>query len=285
MSIVRAMGPVDAVAFARDGFVLAEGLIESDRLEGLRERFDRLFRGVFETGIAPDEVNWQAADGDPTLTRQICNGWKADRLIAEIGSTVTKLTAVAGLESPATAGGRVRFLAQGAAPSTVAEGDVTLGLERAREDLEARIGMDTRGVPLAAASSAAGGLRMSVHGLTAQIVYPNVVGFTGSGVLAIDDEGLRDFCVGAYNDACGEMQAEGNGRLYPMAVLPVWDVKAAVKELARSQDELGLKGFVMYRSAPAAMPRPRAESCPLAVSRMTWMSRRSGSPLMTSHTS
>ena len=48
-----------------------------------------------------------------------------DRLIAEIGSTVTKLTAVAGLESPATAGGRVRFLAQGAAPSTVAEGDVT----------------------------------------------------------------------------------------------------------------------------------------------------------------
>jgi len=86
---------------------------------------------------------------------------------------------------------------------------------------------------------------MDEHGLTAQIVYPNVVGFTGSGVLNIDDEGLRDFCVSAYNDACGEMQAEGNGRLYPMAVLPVWDVARAVKELGRCQDELGLKGFVI----------------------------------------
>ena len=91
------MGPVDAVAFARDGFVLAGDLIGTDRLEGLHERFDRLFRGEFETGIAPDEVNWQAGDGDPTLTRQICNGWKADRLIAktvlspDLGRTIAEL--------------------------------------------------------------------------------------------------------------------------------------------------------------------------------------------------
>ncbi len=30
----------------------------------------------------PDEVNWLTGRDDPTLTRQICNGWKADRLIA-----------------------------------------------------------------------------------------------------------------------------------------------------------------------------------------------------------
>ncbi len=92
-----------------------------------------------------------------------------EQLVAEIGSTVTKLTAFTGLRASATGDGRARFVAQGAALSTVAEGDVVIGLERAREDLEARIGVDTRDAPLAAASSAAGGLRMTVHGLTARM--------------------------------------------------------------------------------------------------------------------
>ncbi len=70
-------------AFERDGFVLAHALITPDRVGSLHDRFERLFRGEFETGVSPDEVNWQEVDGDPTLTRQICNGWKADRLVAE----------------------------------------------------------------------------------------------------------------------------------------------------------------------------------------------------------
>jgi len=89
---------------------------------------------------------------------------------------------------------------------------------------------------------------MDEHGLSAQVVFPNVVGFSGTGVLTVEDEGLRDFCLRAYNDACGEMQAEGKGRLFPMAVLPVWDVRAAVAELERCNDELGLTGFVLTDS-------------------------------------
>ena len=91
------MEPVDAGAFERDGFVLADSLIDPDRIVALHDRFDRLFRGEFETGVAPDEVNWQAEDGDPTLTRQICNGWKADRLVAdtvlgaELGRAIAEL--------------------------------------------------------------------------------------------------------------------------------------------------------------------------------------------------
>ncbi len=69
--------------FNDEGFLIVENLIDAATVESLRERYARLFRGDFETGVSPDEVNWQEGDGDPSLTRQICNGWKADRAIAE----------------------------------------------------------------------------------------------------------------------------------------------------------------------------------------------------------
>ena len=69
-------------AFHADGFVPVDRLIPDDVVAPLRNRFDLMFRGVFETGVAPDEVNWQEGIGDPSLTRQICNGWRADRLVA-----------------------------------------------------------------------------------------------------------------------------------------------------------------------------------------------------------
>ena len=69
-------------SFETDGFVLVDSLLPRARVVDLCERFEMLFRGEFETGVAPDEVNWQEGESDPTLTRQICNGWKADRLIA-----------------------------------------------------------------------------------------------------------------------------------------------------------------------------------------------------------
>ena len=86
---------------------------------------------------------------------------------------------------------------------------------------------------------------MDEHGLTMQIVYPNILGFAGNLVMRIEDEAHRRFCVTAYNDAAAELQAAGKGRLYPQAMLPFWDVPGAVRELARCQDELGLTGFVI----------------------------------------
>ena len=72
----------ERASFHTDGFVLVGRLIDDGLAAELRYRFALLFRGEFETGTAPDEVNWQAGSSDPTLTRQICNGWKADRLVA-----------------------------------------------------------------------------------------------------------------------------------------------------------------------------------------------------------
>ena len=70
--------------FDDDGFVIVDRLIDAERIPRLHQAFDDLFHGRFETGVRPDEVNWQAGDSDPGLTRQICNGWKANRDIARV---------------------------------------------------------------------------------------------------------------------------------------------------------------------------------------------------------
>ena len=82
----------------------------------------------------------------------------ADVLIAEIGSTTTLMNAFLLGEEP-------RYLGQGMAPTTVLEGDVRVGLSRALDDLEANLGGKLAYDRMLATSSAAGGLRMSVHGL------------------------------------------------------------------------------------------------------------------------
>jgi len=70
--------------YNEDGFLIVDRLIDDDTVEALRERYERMFRGEFETGVRPDEVNWQEGKSDPSLTRQICNGWRGDRAVANV---------------------------------------------------------------------------------------------------------------------------------------------------------------------------------------------------------
>ncbi len=74
----------DRTSFNKDGFVFLQRLIDPALLPGLHKAFYALFSGEFETGVRPDEINWQFDKSDPRLTRQICNGWKANRCIANI---------------------------------------------------------------------------------------------------------------------------------------------------------------------------------------------------------
>lgn len=84
-----------------------------------------------------------------------------DILVAEIGSTTTKVTAFDGIDKPFPT-----FLGQGNAPTSVLKGDVTVGLKQAIDDLRNRLKVDElEGREVFACSSAAGGLKMSVHGL------------------------------------------------------------------------------------------------------------------------
>ena len=71
-----------AADFHRDGVVVTGTIVPRDEVDALRRCFDDLFNGRFETGISPDEVNWQTGESDPSRARQICNGWRADRTIA-----------------------------------------------------------------------------------------------------------------------------------------------------------------------------------------------------------
>jgi uncharacterized protein (TIGR01319 family) len=82
-------------------------------------------------------------------------------LVAEIGSTTTVVNAFDGIKSPCP-----KFIGQGQAPTTVLNGDVTIGLKGAVEDLKKNLGEDElQWNEFLATSSAAGGLRMTVHGL------------------------------------------------------------------------------------------------------------------------
>ncbi|HBB29578.1 MAG TPA: DNA mismatch repair protein MutL [Clostridiales bacterium] len=82
-------------------------------------------------------------------------------LVAEIGSTTTVVNAFNGIVTPCPS-----FIGQGQAPTSVLEGDVTVGLNGAIEDLKNNIAADeVTWDDMLATSSAAGGLKMTVHGL------------------------------------------------------------------------------------------------------------------------
>ena len=84
--------------------------------------------------------------------------------------------------------------------------------------------------------------RLGIHH---QIVYPNVAGFGSNRFMAIPDRELRKVCATVYNDAVAELQAAGEGRLFPQAVVPFWDIEHAVDEVKRSKLDLGLTGITM----------------------------------------
>ena len=86
---------------------------------------------------------------------------KVDVLVAEIGSTTTVVNAFKDLDSD-----NPIFWAQGQAPTSVLDGDVRIGLKGAIDDLCRKMNIDSLEYDeMLATSSAAGGLKMTVHGL------------------------------------------------------------------------------------------------------------------------
>ncbi len=85
-----------------------------------------------------------------------------DILVAEIGSTTTVVNAFVDFYD-----GEPKFIGQGQAPTSVLEGDVNIGLNNAIKNLSDKIanGEKIEFNEMFATSSAAGGLKMSVHGL------------------------------------------------------------------------------------------------------------------------
>jgi uncharacterized protein len=82
---------------------------------------------------------------------------------------------------------------------------------------------------------------MDSMGIYAQVLYPNLLGFGGQRASKAVPEDIRLASIQIYNDAMGEVQAQGNNRLFPMGMLPWWDVQACVKEVERCH-KMGLRG-------------------------------------------
>jgi predicted TIM-barrel fold metal-dependent hydrolase len=85
---------------------------------------------------------------------------------------------------------------------------------------------------------------MDEVGVWAQIVYPNAAGFGGQRFGSLGDPVLKNLCATIYNDAMAEMQEAGAGRIFPMALLPWWDIQASVAEAERAA-VMGLRGVNM----------------------------------------
>ncbi|MEU8390114.1 glutamate mutase L [Micromonospora sp. NPDC048843] len=115
---------------------------------------------------------------------------RADVLVLEVGSTITKATAFR------AEGGALVRAGQALAATSLATGDVCAGVDEAVADLGRR-GIRTAGAEVFVTSSAAGGLRMTVHGLTtgmtaraareAALNAGGIVEFVTAGPLGGDD--------------------------------------------------------------------------------------------------
>jgi len=68
--------------YQQDGFLVVEEFMPHDELERVRERFHACFEHEWETGLMPDEVNYTPGVTPPDRARQLCNVWKADRVLA-----------------------------------------------------------------------------------------------------------------------------------------------------------------------------------------------------------
>ena len=85
---------------------------------------------------------------------------------------------------------------------------------------------------------------MDDMGVEAQIIYPNGIGFASNHIFAIEDVPQREAILQMYNDFFIDIQNESKGRLYPQALLPIWDMDFTIKEMHRLLDK-GMRGFTL----------------------------------------
>ncbi len=162
---------------------------------------------------------------------------KVDVLVAEIGSTTTVVNAFHRLDEA-----QPQFLGQGQAPTSVLQGDVCVGLQGAMDDLCRRQGWeDLQYEAMLATSSAAGGLRMTVHGL----VYDMTVRAAREAALGAGAN-LHQVTAGVLQEEDLEDLRDINPNLILIAGGTDYGERHTALENARLIRELGLKVPVIY---------------------------------------
>ncbi|MGE0879938.1 MAG: amidohydrolase family protein [Acidimicrobiia bacterium] len=85
---------------------------------------------------------------------------------------------------------------------------------------------------------------MDEQGVAAQIMYPNLTGFSAHRLAKLEPS-LSRVIVTTYNDAMGEIQESSGQRIFPQALVPFWDIDFSVEEVERVSRDLGLRGITM----------------------------------------
>ena len=84
-------------AFAEQGYLVVENILDQAEIEALRSRFEPLFGGRFETGVYPDEWYWREGISLPEATRHMGNAWKSDLTVARLALSPVLAAAAARL--------------------------------------------------------------------------------------------------------------------------------------------------------------------------------------------
>lgn len=96
---------------------------------------------------------------------------------------------------------------------------------------------------------------MDQDGILASVCFPTFPRFCGQTFMEADDKDLGLKCLQAYNDfQTDEWSAESEGRLVPLALVPLWDVTLAAKELRRTVEKGA--AAVSLSENPAALGLP-----------------------------
>jgi len=90
--------PAQIEAYRRDGFVIVPEFAPASEVERARAHFALVFEHRWETGVAPDEVNYEPGVTPADKTRQLCNVWRADRTLAATTLAARNAELAAGLE-------------------------------------------------------------------------------------------------------------------------------------------------------------------------------------------
>jgi uncharacterized protein len=117
-----------------------------------------------------------------------------------------------------------------------------------RKDGSKAYGMDFKALQLADVHAGAYDVKariafMDEQGVAAQIAYPNLLGFGGQKSMQLEPV-VRNASVQIFNDAMAELQADSGNRIYPMAMMPWWDVDLSAREAERCA-AMGLRGVNM----------------------------------------
>ncbi|WP_207934038.1 amidohydrolase family protein [Actinomadura sp. KC06] len=96
---------------------------------------------------------------------------------------------------------------------------------------------------------------MDRAGILASLCFPSVPRFCGQLFWEAEDKELAMLCVQAYNDfMIDEWCGSAPGRYIPLVIIPLWDPKAAAKEIERTAAK-GARG-VAFSENPAPLGLP-----------------------------